>query len=264
MNTSHNLPQIKAHNPYYDTALPRICKFVKEKQGHLTLIDVGANIGDTVSLITDLVTGSFLCIEPDKKYFELLVRNTENIQNVTVENVLVSEEEESSNISLVQVRGTAYISASENGDISTDWETTTIDKLAEKHQDFLKTNIVKIDTDGYDYKVIRGAKKLMSESNPVLFFELSPNHLTSVGEEPISIFDYLFKMGYSQAMFYDCLGYPLAILETNKWETLSQVLHYASIKKHFYYDVLLFHDLHKKDLQEFYEEEKKLFPKIKW
>ena len=264
MSTSHNLPQIQAHNPYYDTALPRICRFVKEKQGDLTLIDVGANIGDTVSLITDQVTGKFLCIEPDKKYFQLLLMNTESIQDVVTENLLLSEDEESSNITLVEVRGTAYVSEGGNGNANTDLNITTIDKLVEKHQNFSKTNIIKIDTDGYDYKVIRGAKKLISESKPVVFFELSPYHLTSVGEEPTSIFDYFFNMGYSRVMLYDCLGYPLAILETNKVETLSQILYYASIKKHFYYDALLFHDSCQKEFQEFYEEEKNVFTKVKW
>jgi FkbM family methyltransferase len=269
MNASHDLPGLTASFPYYDTALPRICTFLKKKRGHLTLIDVGANIGDTVSLITDKVTGSFLCIEGDKKYLDLLRMNVKNnvkdIENVVIENVFVSDVDEELSVSFTYDHGTSYVAQqlTKNKDYSI--TTTTIDKLVEKHQTFSKADIIKIDTDGYDYKVIRGSSKLINESRPVIYFELSPEHLRIVGDEdPVSIFNYVLQMGYSKALFYDWTGLPLIKINTSETETISTLLSYASIKAGFYYDVLLFHDSQEENFHEFYQEEIKIFPVKKW
>lgn len=262
MNASHKLPLIKASLPYYDTALPRLGSFLKGKQGYLNMIDVGANIGDTVSLITESLTGDFLCVEADEMYFQLLLMNTKTIQNVVCENILVSDVEGVSNLSLVQVRGTSHVSENTSGDPET--LVTTIDKLVEKHQVFSKANLIKVDTDGYDYKVLRGCKQLINESRPVVYFELSPWFLTVAGEDPVSIFDYFFSSGYSSALFYDYSGFPLIMINTRETELIYQLLNYADIKENFYYDVLLFHDSKNKDFQEFYKKEIEVFPKYEW
>jgi FkbM family methyltransferase len=264
MKAAHQLPVLKRHHPHYDTALPRLCSFLKEKQGYLTLIDVGANIGDTVSLVTDKVSGKFLCIEGDRQYFDFLLLNTKDIPNVVCEHVLVSDEETLSKVSLVGIGGTSYVAA-HSPDEDNYYSTTTVDKLLENHQDFCQANILKVDTDGYDYKVLRGCTKLINQSRPVLYFELSPWHLLSLGgEQPLSIFEHLFQLGYSQALFYDNLGFPMMLINISRLEIVSQLINYASIKNNFYYDVLLFNDIHKISFHEFHQEELKKFPNYKW
>src|SRR5262245_11335081 len=152
VNTSHALPIYTADFPYYDTALPRLCAFLKRKRGYLTLIDVGANVGDTVSSVASKVSGTFLCIEADTKYINLLKMNVKDIDNVTIESVLVSDVEEELPVDFVQTRGTSHLArpSSANRPYSM---ATTVDKLVQKHRAFSKTNVIKVDTDGYDYKV---------------------------------------------------------------------------------------------------------------
>ena len=48
---SHRLPFILKKQPYYSSNLARISKYVKTKYSDLTMIDVGANIGDSVAII---------------------------------------------------------------------------------------------------------------------------------------------------------------------------------------------------------------------
>ncbi len=265
INASSDIPIIQSKYRYYDTALPRICKFINDKKGSLTLIDVGANVGDTVSLITDEVTGKFLCIEPFDKYFKLLLMNTENMQNVVCEKVLLSEEEDIVNVSLVQDAGTAYVSEQATGNLKMQYLATTVDKLVEKHHNFLQTNILKVDTDGYDYKIIRGSKKLLTESKPAIYFEFSPHHLINLGENPTSIFEYLVELGYSNALIYDGFGYPFFKLNISDLATIEQIINYARIiKKYFYYDVLVFHEMDRDIFELFYQEELNHFPKVKW
>jgi FkbM family methyltransferase len=265
MNSSHALPLHTAIWPYYDTALPRLCAFLHRKRGYLTLIDVGANVGDSVSFIAGKVSGSFLCVEGDRKYVDLLKMNVKGIDNVTIENVLVSDVEETLCVSLVHTQGTSHVARTSSGDRHGATATTTVDRLVEKHPGFAKTNIIKIDTDGYDFKVIRGSNALIRKCTPVIYFELSPEHLRLIGgEDPMSIFSYVLERDYSNALFYDSTGLPLMKVKTSEVGTISMLANYASIKGWFYYDVLLFHDSQEDDFLEFYRQETQLFPPKRW
>ena len=51
MPLSHDLPRYTGQYPYYDTVLPSLAKFLLTSQTErrkLILVDVGANVGDTV------------------------------------------------------------------------------------------------------------------------------------------------------------------------------------------------------------------------
>ena len=89
MNSSHRLQSL-LQRPFYDTALPRLAKFICQKRGNLVMIDVGANIGDTVSLVSDSVAGEFLCVEPNLAFYRFLKHNTRTIPRVTCVNALIS------------------------------------------------------------------------------------------------------------------------------------------------------------------------------
>ena len=71
----HALPKIKLNFPKYDTALPELCAFLKYNNiNDIKIIDVGANIGDTINQIIARVSSvSALCIEPSKVFFSLLI-----------------------------------------------------------------------------------------------------------------------------------------------------------------------------------------------
>lgn len=263
MNASHRLPIIRRDYIFYDTAFPRICAFLNEQQGYLTVIDVGANIGDTASLVLDMTQGEFLCVEGDGKYFELLLKNTRDLKNVVCENILLSDHEDKQSMSLIEVGGTSHLSSGALKDAETVRHFTTIDRLVDKHQLFARSNIIKIDTDGYDFKVIRGAKNFLEKKRPALYFEFSPWHLTTIGgDDPRAIFRELGALGYSKALFYDSLGYPLAVVDSDQSDLISEVVNYASIKPGFYYDVLLFHEAY--DIRLFYQSEIGVFPKYNW
>ncbi|HMM19195.1 MAG TPA: hypothetical protein PKA10_00565 [Selenomonadales bacterium] len=53
---------------------------MKDRDGYLAVIDVGANIGDSACLISQAVAGSFLCIEGNGDYFSLLQDNTKRLK----------------------------------------------------------------------------------------------------------------------------------------------------------------------------------------
>lgn len=268
INASHKLPNKLRRLPYYDTALPRIASFLHQKRGKLIMIDVGANIGDTVSLITDEVDGSFLCIEPSEKYFQLLKLNTQNIKNVVCEQVAVSDlnDYEVAEKTLTEIKGTAYLGEKKSSlpDViqsKTITTVTTIDELIVKHPEFSQTNLLKIDTDGYDIKVLKSAASLLTKNQPVLFVEFSPWHLINIGGgNPLSLFEQVKSKGYSSALFYDNHGYPFTNISLHQSDVIKQLTLYAKRKPNFYFDILMFPDSRKGEFDEFYWQEIRNFP----
>lgn len=236
---SHNLPNLLSEFPHYDRALPRIARAVAEAQGSLRMIDVGANVGDTVNMVDQAVSGEFLCVEPSPHFFPMLEANTRAIPGVVLENVGAGESDEVIKGYMQEHRGSTRIRDTAEAGMAI----ATLDTLTERHPAFKRTNLLKIDTDGFDYKTIRGARRLLESARPVIYFELSPDHMIHVGhEDPMAIFPFLAARGYSHLLIYDQHGYPIAPVNIRETETVRGILGYAHRKIYYWLDVLAVHE----------------------
>lgn len=149
------------------------------------MIDVGANIGwhTVVCALTIGPSGRVFSFEPDGANADLLERNValNNLGNVRVFRCALSEQ-----------TGTVPFNRSANnmgdhrihpgvcGADSTRVPTDTLDRLvASEGFDLSKTRIVKIDTQGAELMVFRGARHTMAElpEGCAVFVEFSPNLL---------------------------------------------------------------------------------------
>ncbi len=74
LNLSHRFPNYYTRWPNYDRAIPRLCESIFKYFNRLCVIDVGANVGDTVNLIDAKVRRLRLCVEPSERFFPLLVQ----------------------------------------------------------------------------------------------------------------------------------------------------------------------------------------------
>jgi FkbM family methyltransferase len=123
-----------------------------------------------------------------------LKRNTKSYSNVYLSNKLLGEKNILIKGKIVSSGGTANIEKTSE-EIA---ETTTLDILIhDEFKDFLNSDIIKIDTDGYDYKIIRGAYNILKHKSPILFFELAPEELINNGiENPLEIFPIFNELNY--------------------------------------------------------------------
>jgi FkbM family methyltransferase len=254
---SHNLSNLLSEYPHYDTALPRIAEYINNFMGNLTMIDVGANIGDSVTIVEQKVQGKFLCIEPSSKYFPYLVKNTSKVKGAVVENVGAGEFDTEIFADMDEHRGSMRLRTSSTNTLSI----IKIDSLLKYYPDFKNANLLKIDTDGFDYKTIRGAAELLNNFHPFIYFELSPDHMLNVGNEDLmSIFPFLNKLGYEHLFFYDQHGYPIAPVSISETATIEGILGYAHRKPNYWLDVLAVHKSQKEFFSEFVDSEYKIIP----
>src|SRR6266852_517263 len=69
---SHNLPLYRRSFPLYSSNVGRIAAAVAAKYRDIHVIDIGANIGDTVAIVRAQVNCPILCVEGDASVCEIL------------------------------------------------------------------------------------------------------------------------------------------------------------------------------------------------
>lgn len=233
---SHDLPRYVEQYPYYDTVLPNLAKFLLEGEGShrkLFFVDVGANVGDTTRLVSAMIGReniTFMCIEADETYLPLLWRNTEGL-SVALHNLIAASRTEDRNAAFARdYRGTSSII---NG--SERRRAVALDDLIAGEA----TDIIKIDTDGYEAEVLRGLRLTLERTDPLLFLEYSPRHLVRFGNiEPNILLEMLRAQGYGYGLIYDYRGYPMGFIEFTD-QAIRNLITYCLSVPGFYADLLL-------------------------
>ena len=256
INVSHNLPIYVMTQQYYDSILPRLVAQLLKLNGNLRIYDIGANIGDSILFVEGEIANStgliqdksveYHAIEGDSQYFTLFKKNMKNVQSVKLHEVILSDSISSKNLGFSGISGTSHIMENDNQQSNS---TITLDSLFK--ESITGPDVIKIDTDGYDYKCMRGAKEVISKFKPIIYFEFSPMHLEQVGENPASIFPFLERLGYNVFVFYDHQGYFFLKLSSRDEGLIEMLINYCGIKPKFYYDIIAFPDS-KNDFMESY------------
>ncbi|MBI3235027.1 MAG: FkbM family methyltransferase [Bacteroidetes bacterium] len=226
MPVSHSLPFNVAKFPTYSLNLSSIVNDCKLSENDI-IIDVGANIGDTVALVRKVSNAQIICIEGDVNYFKYLQENTTNDKNITLIQSFVGENSQIDNTSLKIENGTARLVEDSNHKT----EIKSLDDLLFDSLSNSKLSLIKIDTDGFDNKIIRGSKKLIEKHKPTLFFEYDPYFLKLNQEQGIDIFETLTNWGYTKFTFYDNLGEKICTCPSNQMNIIADLHEYFSGKR---------------------------------
>jgi hypothetical protein len=87
-------------------------------------------------------------------------------------------------------------------------------------------DLIKTDTEGYDFAVLRSAETILRQHRPAVYFEWYPELLLKVGEDPTSVFSFLGELGYRYwVLFTNCgeIHCQLSRPEINSFDLLSKV-----------------------------------------
>jgi FkbM family methyltransferase len=135
-------------------------------------VDVGANIGYYTLLLAKICKKVY-AFEPDKNCFEILVKNIKEnkLNNVVAMNKAVSDKEGKEYFMVDKENlGNSRIDVRCQMSDVRKIETISLNSLFKN----IKIDLIKIDTQGWEPKVVKGAKRIIKKYRPILFLEYSP------------------------------------------------------------------------------------------
>lgn len=234
---NHRLPLYSYLYKNYSTNLRRLSCYLGYRLGKFVAVDIGSNVGDSAILIRQGSGARIVCVEGDKKYVEILRSNLKDKEHIQIIQAFVGEKDTFIKGELVKVEGTGSIDT-KNTNVKT--RVSTLDKIISK----LKINnikLLKIDTDGFDGKVLRGARSTILRNKPVIFFEFDQGMYKKAGDSTYEVLKYLYKMNYHNFLVYDNFGKLIrgVVMEhfLNR-KDFSKIFNHKDLN---YYDLVAFH-----------------------
>ena len=165
------------------------------------MLDIGANIGWYAMLFDRYspASVSIYAFEPDPLNYGLLAVNAHrnNARKVTCIPKALSDREETKTLYLYphKNRGRHSLLPLHSGE-RVEVATTTVDNFVRDAQlDPQRVKFAKVDVEGYEYFVLRGAQKLLS-SLPMLHTEYSPWMMEKGGIAPRQLIDLVMSYGF--------------------------------------------------------------------
>jgi len=253
---SHALPDWQFLHPFYADNLVRLTQFVQRSFPDITVIDIGANVGDTAVLIQAATPVPILCIEGSDEYMTVLKKNIAPLKDVELEVAFVSNASLEKDIEIVSSKiGTSYIreASADSGVKSTKVTTLTISQILDKHPRFKNTQLLKIDTDGYDCMIMRSEMEWLSKQKPTIFFEYAPGYFPGGKDAEFPIFKELNSIGYEYFLFYDGWGQLICTVDPQSAHLFEEM--HSLTKRTFWFDVTAFHRDQKAMFDNFRSEE---------
>jgi FkbM family methyltransferase len=173
------------------------------KQRPINIIDIGAAIGDTVLLIEancPHMVSNYYCIEGESEFYALLIENVGTLDAVHPINVMLSDKPESIPNLTRSHAGTASAQGNESV------QAVTLDSLFDTDVMGAGIDILKIDVDGYDGRVLRGARNILAKRSPAVIFEWDPYFCQKTNNSWLDHFIGLNEIGYSRFIWFSKYG----------------------------------------------------------
>ena len=148
----------------------------------------------------------------------------------------------------VIVPSLTYIaSVNASGHLATDstraTEAWSLPDILDHHPRFWSAKLLKIDTDGFDTLIVKGAVDILRATHPVVYLEYDLHFFLAPDPTGFDVFEFLRVNGYVTALFFRNTGKFLTEARLEDIETLRH-LHAACIGQSGkrYFDVCAFHD----------------------
>lgn len=172
MSESRTLPDYMKAIPLYD----RIFSFlgmlrVNDENGKGWIIDIEANVEDSLAFMIQNKDVSFLCIEPTQKYYDLLCENIKSMSKTDRGRIVTKQcyitDDMSEKFTSCNIGGTAYKVITENNEITA--ESVTLEQLLSREGICAgEIQVIKIDVDGYDADCLLSCGNILKDA--MLFY----------------------------------------------------------------------------------------------
>ena len=201
-------------NQRYDKQTKRIMKIVLEDQS--TFIDVGSHKGEILSEALKISPkGKHFAFEPIPSLYSKLL--SKYGQSCEVKNFGLSDKKTKSEFHHV-ISNSAYSGIKlrtypKKEDVETiEINLDTLDNQLKKHD---RVDLIKIDVEGGEYGVLKGASKIIDKFHPVIVFEHGLGASDHYNTSPNDIFDFFKLMDYQLFTLKGFIddAHPLSMVE---------------------------------------------------
>lgn len=243
VDPENSQPYIIKRYPEHGMSLVRLARIVNTKYKDISIFDIGANFGDTAAmLLTDNHQYKIICIEGDVPSFALLSKNFSSNMNVKLFNVFLGSKKQNIGITSTKEGGSLKLNTKKNN-IKKTINLTTVDSLISSNPDITNVKVFKIDTDGYDYRILLGSKKYLTNTYPSIYFEYDNTYLNDNGDKGLDMLNFLKDCGYEKILFYDNYGRFVVSSNLDNKVLLNELDRYIMNRKggFAYFDAIAFH-----------------------
>ena len=156
-----------------------------------TVIDVGASIGDHTITYAQWVgkDGLVAAFEPHAQAYECLLHNTKHLPQVLQVQCGLSDTDGEVGIVMQDNSGASYITESEGGISVAPLDSYEFD-----------AHFIKIDVEGYEVRVLRGAEETINRCRPVMLIEVNSTALERAGSSQQELIELILSYGYNISM----------------------------------------------------------------
>ena len=237
-------PRSPQHQPYREAGLIRLAQALAALDRRGTVIDIGANVGDSCAILHRLSNLPILCVEASDFFFPYLEANIARhfAARATAHRAFVVPKPGAAPAGLYHVAGTAR-PVDQPGT-----ETSAALSMAELLDLAGDTALLKIDVDGMDLGLAAAALAHGTPRYPVYFeLELMGETLEAVrdyGAQALALFAQAASAGYAAAYLWDDAGRFYGRLATDDVAALTNALNYLGQFQHraaWCFDVALVH-----------------------
>lgn len=179
------------------------------KKGY-SFIDIGANIGYFTLLAANILSnnGMVLSFEPTKETYSRLSENIiyNDYKNIEAFDCAISDYNGSANFNVSSDGHDAFNSFSlpfEGIYTQEIVEVKTLDSFYQKLEKFKNKICIKIDVEGWEYNAIKGAKRILTELDPILIIEFNDANTKNSPFKCKDVYSLLSSYGYKMYALVD-------------------------------------------------------------
>jgi FkbM family methyltransferase len=188
------------YGPFFDIYIQNVYHQELLREG-MNIIDIGAHIGVYTILAAEKVgeSGKVIAIEPEPKNYGQLLENIKlnNFQNVISKNIALADHKGFGRLYLSSFLDGHSLTAQEDKNSYIEVPINTIDELL-KELNLEKVDIIKIDAEGVEIPILKGAEKTLKANPNVKIIAASYHYPLEVKEVCQFLNDRGFKTKVSE------------------------------------------------------------------
>jgi FkbM family methyltransferase len=240
VNFANPYPYLIRLHPNYNAPQVELVSISADVLGRpVTVIDIGAAIGDTALLLLEhcgAVVRALECFEGEPAFAEMLRHNLRDPRCHVHEVVLSDRPGPVPSMIRSQHEGTA----SAHGNALVNASTLDVE-LAD-----ISPDVLKVDTDGFDGKILAGGKEVLERARPAVLFEWHPQLCKLVDNDPQLAFEVLRDAGYDRWVFFTKYG-SFSHFGDERVDQLERLCLTSETLPDWHYDVVALHPRSKID-----------------